>query len=146
MIAIKTGREAAERYAQDELFAQEFDARLAELFRDQAKRLERLAARLEMGPHGSRPQVNSKPVAAEEPEAGGTTSPIVPLQKIVDVLKRTAGREGMTRGALSTYLEIDSSDSRLTRALRVLKEDGTIKQVGTRRSARYLLSASGRAR
>ena len=62
---------------------------------------------------------------------------------LLDVLTKK-GNEGLTRGNLSTYLGIDSSDARLTRALRTLKDDGAIRQVGTRRSARYFVSSGSR--
>jgi hypothetical protein len=143
---IRTPQEAAERYANDRAFAEAFDTRLAELFRNQAKRLERLAARLEgdhtvSGPVLIHSSVEETPFGTSE---AGDDIATVPLRRVIEVLKRSAGRQGLTRGQLSTYLGVESGDARLTRTLRTLKEDGTIKQLGTRRSARYLLNSGAK--
>jgi hypothetical protein len=114
-----SAREAANRYAEDEAFARAFDRVLASLFRRQRKRLERLAARLEMNSGKHSPEVELTP------------------ETVLEVIRKKAGKDGTTRGDIAAEFGIDPMDGRLTHIFRVLKNERMIRQYGERRAARY---------
>jgi hypothetical protein len=130
-----TPREAALRYAEDSVFASEFEQALYEIYVEHVETLKRIQRRL--GKAGER-QANGAPVLAMTAkllpgaEASGSITP----ERVRKVIGASAAI-GLTRGDIASRLGIDSRDIRLTRVLRALKVDRLVRQTGSRRAARY---------
>jgi len=130
-----SGKEAAGRYASDDAFARDFDRALAELFKEQLARLERIGKKLGQASEG----VSGSMAQAGRPPKGS----LAPAQ-VVAVL--TEAGNPLTRGEIALRLGVDSREGSLTRILKFAKEHGLLRQQGERRAARYSLPAGARRR
>lgn len=142
-----TALDAAQRYASEAKFAEEFNKALSDIYEEQLRRLERIAAWSAVRA-GELPVARSPFPAQVAPAERGSGA--VQPEQVARVLEqygpakgaRGAAAGGMTRGQIAKVLGIDSRDPGLTRALRALRERGRLHQRGERRAARYALKSA----
>jgi hypothetical protein len=128
-----SARDAALRYAEDSIFASEFEQALQSIYVEHLETLRRIQKRLGAA------SVETQDAGAEPAppkRARGSQADLITPERVQELIGASPAR-GLTRGDIAARLGINSQDVRLTRVLRALKVDRLVRQSGVRRSARY---------